>query len=90
MGTLSDQKPREIFDNCKATVLDDWEKMIERYGMSQSEALEYVKAVEMRRQNYLYRANGDAWDEQIADIGDLLKSIDNSLRIIADKMNENI
>lgn len=88
MGTLSDQKPRDIFDSSKATVLDDWEKMIDRYNMSKSEALEYVKAVEMRRRNLLYRANGDAWDEQIADIGDMLKSISLSLEIIAKKLNK--
>ena len=93
MGTLFEQPKRYKSDNEEYNInslIADLKDLEENEGFTKDQAIEFLKAAQLRRRNNLYQNNGDAWDEQIAGIGEILQSISNSLRIIADKMNENI
>ena len=93
MGTLFQQLNRSKYDNEEYNInslIADLKDLEENEGFTKDQAIEFLKVAQLRRRNNLYRNNGDAWDEQIAGIGEILQSISNSLNIIADKMNDNI
>ena len=78
MGTLFDQQPRDYKtvspDHIEAFI-DDAARIAKKYKLSVAEVIESAKVLEMERQNSLYAANGDAWDEQLAGFGELLSRL---------------
>ena len=93
MGTLFQQSNRGNPDNEESDIkflLSNLKQLSEEENLTDDQIIELLKAAQLKRRNDLYRDNGDAWDEQIAGIGEILQSISNSLRIIADKMPTDI
>ena len=75
MGTLFHQPERPYFD-VRSEKLDDFlaeaKILARKHGITVGDVIEAKKALEMERRNDLYVKNGDAFDEQIAGIGELL------------------
>jgi hypothetical protein len=77
MGTLFNQSPRDWHrqDRAKSIISDiDYLKEIQaKTGLSYDQVISTCNMLELRRKNDLYVANGDAFDEQMAGFGELLK-----------------
>ena len=76
MGTLFDQKPRNrnsINDNIIIREINEIEQISIETGWTVENILKLKEIHEMERANNLYIDNGDAHDEQIADIGEIIK-----------------
>ena len=83
MGTLYDQPSRGNHDGAnQSELLSTLKMLMDEHDMSMDNAIEFMKVLEMNRQNNLYRNNGDAWDEQIAGIGKIMENISASIRSI--------
>lgn len=76
MGTLFNQSPRNYDRQESSKIISNEIDMIKdisiKTGITVSEVIETCKMLEMRRKNNLYVHNGDAFDEQIAGIGELI------------------
>jgi len=77
MGTLFNQSPRFNHRRDDDDAVSNQVRLIQRVanktGQSYKEVLETCKMLEMSRQNDLYVNNGDAFDEQMAGFGELIK-----------------
>jgi hypothetical protein len=67
------------------------QEVAEAMAVSMDQVIKVAQILEMERGHDLYRANGDAWDEQIAGIGELLKPISEAFQTISEQLiNEGI
>ena len=88
MGTLYDQPPREMKSVSLQNVeyfLQDVATLAKKHKLEKTDIIEVYKLMELSRKNDLFVANGDIHDEQMAGIGNILSSIQNSLQEIAEK-----
>ena len=93
MGTLFDQPVRQhhwIEESHIDSALDNIEYIIKKRKMSVSEAVSVLSLLQHQRQNNLYQANGDIWDEQMAGFGELIRSIYESLDTVVDIARQHI
>jgi hypothetical protein len=85
MGTLFNQAPRNYDRKESSKIILDEIDMIKdmslKTGLTVSEVIETCKMLELRRKNNLYVMNGDAFDEQIAGIGELIKEFVETFRV---------
>lgn len=85
MGTLFNQPPRDFRYTSLKDVKDRVEEL-QKIGKELKCDLKDVIAaadnLERQRRNDLYTSNGDAWDEQIGGIGDILKNLVDAIRTI--------
>lgn len=78
MGTLMDQSPRKyctVDKNNIANFINMCCNIAEKEGVDIDVVLESAKILEMGRRNDLYVKNGDAFDEQMAGFGEILKEL---------------
>lgn len=76
MGTLFKQEPRNDYRvDDLSQFLEEAVKLAKQHSIPISDVIAAKHALELERRNNLYRANGDAFDEQVAGIGELLKSM---------------
>ena len=77
MGTLFNQSPRDYchVDRKKQIIehIHYLKEIQKETGLSYEQVINTCNMLELRRKNDLYVKNGDAFDEQIAGIGELLK-----------------
>jgi len=82
LGTLFSQSERN-YRRVSATDVDDFLadvlKIAKKHNVSVTDVLSAKSALEAERRNDLYVANGDAFDEQIGGIGQLLQSISSAI-----------
>ena len=78
MGTLSNQPPRN-YRNVELEDLDDFlstaVEISKKHKISVSDVIAASRVPQLKRANDLYVANGDAFDEQIAGIGELVEKV---------------
>jgi len=82
MGTLFKQEPRRSHDIDIEYIdhfLGQAVKLAKKHKISVGDVMKAYKVAEAKRANDLYMANGDAFDEQIAGIGELIRSIDSNI-----------
>lgn len=87
MGTLFHQRERDSFGVTKPDVdhfLQAAVELSKKHKVDVSDVIEAFKVLEMERTNNLYHWNGDAFDEQMAGIGEILDDIKESIRKIAE------
>lgn len=72
MGTLFKQPPRDDHHVFPEAWLDRVLALSMKHSMSVENVISTLHVAEMSRRNDLLHANGDAWDEQVAGIGELL------------------
>jgi len=78
MGTLFNQEPRNyrhISLNDLRSFLESATCLAKEFNISVSDVIQAQKVLEMERQNLLYVANGDAFDEQLAGFGAILQDV---------------
>jgi len=78
MGTLYSQAERESYrvsDNDLDSFVGAAVKLARKHGVSVTDVIAAARVLEVERSNNLYVANGDAFDEQIAGIGEELQKI---------------
>lgn len=87
MGTLFDQAERDYkrvssvdVDDFLAIALD----LAKKHSIDVATVVAAKHALEIQRQNSIYVANGDAFDEQIAGLGEIAESIKDALLTIGD------
>jgi hypothetical protein len=82
MSTLFDQ-PQRKFYTVNFSEIDEFlssaSKLSKKHGISITEVIAAKTALELERRNDLYAANGDAFDEQIAGIGELLQALSSAI-----------
>lgn len=91
MSTLFTQAPREFnriaFDDLDDFLVDAL-KLAEKYDVTVADVIATKHALELKRKNDLYVANGDAFDEQLAGFGEILKEIHDALHSIAEGLEQ--
>lgn len=78
MGTLFNQSARDSRSVSMSEVdgfLADAVALAKKHSLTVSEVIAARDVLERRRQNDLYTANGDAFDEQMAGFGELLQQL---------------
>jgi hypothetical protein len=78
MGTLKNQPPRRshcINYEVLTSYLNEIQQISSTNRLSVADAIAVTHVLEMRRANTLFVNNGQAFDEQIAGIGELLRII---------------
>ena len=78
MGTLFEQEPRDyrlISSGDLRSFLESATRLAKEFNISVSDVIQAKKALEMERQNSLYAANGDAFDEQLSGFGEILQDV---------------
>ena len=76
MGTLFKQEPRNNYRvDDLPRFLEEVVKLAKQHSIQVSDVIAAKHVLELERRNNLYHAHGDAFDEQVAGIGGLLKSI---------------
>jgi hypothetical protein len=78
VGTLFNQEPRNyrlISPDDLRSFLESATHLAKEFNISVSDVIQAKKALEMERQNSLYVANGDAFDEQLAGLGEILQDL---------------
>ncbi|MCP4353406.1 MAG: hypothetical protein GY795_48775 [Desulfobacterales bacterium] len=92
MGTLFNQRERESYSISKSEAdnfLRDAVELAKKHKINVSDVIEAYKTLEIERRNNLYHWNGDAFDEQMAGFGELIRDIGESLRSIAENSEQN-
>lgn len=80
MGTLFKQEPRNDYRvDDLPEFLEEAVKLAKQHSIPVSDVIAAKQALELERRNNLYRANGDAFDEQLAGLGEIVKSIAEAL-----------
>lgn len=91
MGTLFNQSVRNGFycyDVESITFeIGKIERIVEKTGFTIPQVIEVCKMLEMRRQNDLYKANGDIFDEQMAGFGEIARDL--AYSIITKNLEDN-
>jgi bifunctional DNase/RNase len=88
MSTLFDQAPREYLRISTEKVdefLSDAIALAIKHKVEVANVVAAKHVLELERRNDLYAANGDAFDEQLAGFGDILKDIHDALNDIAER-----
>ena len=83
MGTLFSQEPRKyhrISMNDVSDFLSDAKDLASKLKVGVEDVIAAKHTLELQRRNDLYAANGDAFDEQVAGLGDILKEIQSALQ----------
>jgi hypothetical protein len=78
MGTLFKQAPRNdryVEEENLDEFLELATKLSKKHKLTVADVIAARRVLEMKRTNDLYVANGDAFDEQIGGIGELLESM---------------
>ena len=75
MGTLFDQQNRNHRKPDLDGFLRSVSELATQHKISIAEIIAASHVLELRRRNELYVDNGDAFDEQISGIGELLKQL---------------
>ena len=82
MGTLSNQETRNHI-RVEASALDEFissaVKLAQKHKIHVSDVISASRVLELSRSNDLYVNNGDAFDEQIAGIGELLQKLSDAV-----------
>ncbi len=89
MGTLFSQSERErlpVEDGALSDYVGFIKQTARDHDVSFADVVEAARVLEMARQNELHVRNGDAWDEQIAGIGEILSRLADSLEAVQDEM----
>ncbi|MDD4515439.1 hypothetical protein [Massilibacteroides sp.] len=76
MSTLFDQSPRmwhTVYESDLKVYISELEKIAEKSKFTIDQVLKAAEILELKRKNNLYVNNGDAFDEQMAGFGELLK-----------------
>lgn len=88
MSTLFDQPNRNFYrvtsqeiDEFIASALE----LSKKHDISLSEVVATKAVLELERRNDLYAANGDAFDEQIAGIGEILQSLSSAIESLKNR-----
>jgi len=63
-------------------------RVANKYKVKVADVIEAHKVLELERQNDLYVADGDAFDEQIGCIGESIQDISGSISLIASAIEE--
>jgi hypothetical protein len=88
MSTLFTQEPRNYHRILMSDIddfLSDAKDLALKLKINVADVIAAKHALELQRQNNLYAANGDAFDEQLAGFGDILRDIHDALKDIAEK-----
>lgn len=88
MSTLFSQEPRKYHRISMSDLSDfllDAKDLALKLKIEVKDVIAAKHALELQRTNNLYAANGDAFDEQLAGFGDILKDIHEALNTIAEK-----
>ena len=91
MGTLYDQLERKHLKVTKEDTNDFFEEVQElakKHKMTETDIINGLKVLELKRKNDLFVANGDTYDEQIAGIGQEFQNISSSLREISEAIEQ--
>jgi hypothetical protein len=82
MGTLFNQEPRNHL-HVEASNLDEFlssaVKLSQKHKIPVSDVISASRVLELSRRNDLYVNNGDAFDEQVAGIGELLQKLSDAV-----------
>lgn len=85
MGTLFNQPERNYRRVTTSDVeyfLEDAIKISKKLKISLSDVIEAQKILELERQNSLYVENGDAHDEQMKGVGEIIQQLAESVRAL--------
>lgn len=83
MGTLFNQSERRwarVSNDILDDFLSDVVNLAKKHKISVTDVIAAKQALEIERQNNLYVANGDTFDEQMMGFGELLQEISATLR----------
>jgi len=78
MGTLQNQPPRKNHSRSTEHLewfMDEVQEISKRYKVTPADIIAAKHVLELERQNDLYHANGDIFDEQASGLGKIAEDI---------------
>lgn len=85
MSTVHHQPPRkdkEIYLDELETKVKEFKAIADDNKVDFKNVIAVYHTLELRRQNDLYIANGDAWDEQISGVCEAIERISQKMRVM--------
>lgn len=80
MGTLLKPDDRSQYLYKEDPEIKDIKDLSKKHGLTILETIEILKFLEIKRENSLFLANGNAHDDQMQGIGELLTSLNKNIK----------